>query len=244
MPAFRHGKSTRLLLDQHDISAYFRGTSVNNAADEADSTTYGADIKTYVAGLPDFGVSLEGLFDGTEGAIDEILQASVDSDDTNVLTIAPEGLATGRRVWIAVADQVSYDIGSPVTDVVSVAANFRGAGLVRSGYSLHTLAPETISGNSTSIDNTAASTTGGVGTLHVTANTRDAGSLVVTIEDSADNAAWATIATFATVNAGTANVLADTEIVAGTVRRYVRALWTVTGGTTGSYTFAVSFART
>ncbi|MGH2671038.1 MAG: hypothetical protein ACRDH5_18335, partial [bacterium] len=108
--------------------------------------------------------------------------------------------------------------------------------------SLHALTGESVTGNSSpGIDNTVSSPNGGVGTLHVTANTRDAGTIVIKIQHSVDDTAWVDLITFATVNF--AVTTKERLSVAGTVNRYVRALWTVTGATTGTYTFHTNFAR-
>jgi hypothetical protein len=67
--------------------------------------------------------------------------------------------------------------------------------------------------------------TGGVAHLHVT-SVSASDSIVVTIEDSATGSSgWATIGTFASKAAAGAERIA----IAGTIRRYVRAVDTVTG---------------
>ena len=63
------------------------------------------------------------------------------------------------------------------------------------------------------------------------------GGVAAIVEDSADSSSWATIGTFTTLAATGSERLA----IAGTVRRYTRVRWDVTG--TGSITAQVSIAR-
>lgn len=89
--------------------------------------------------------------------------------------------------------------------------------------------------NEASVDQDASSSNGAVANLHVTAFTgTDA---VIKIQDSANDADWADLITFTTVD----GVTSERATVAGSVDRYVRAI--VASGTFSSVTFAVSFAR-
>jgi hypothetical protein len=98
---------------------------------------------------------------------------------------------------------------------------------------------DTVATNGTSLDGTAATSFGWQAYLHVMAFTGT--SVTVTIQDSADNSAWATLtgATFTAATAiGAQRIAASTGTA--TVRRYVRV---ITTGTFSSADFAVNFAR-
>jgi L-alanine-DL-glutamate epimerase-like enolase superfamily enzyme len=75
--------------------------------------------------------------------------------------------------------------------------------------------------------------------LHVTANSRTAGS-VFKVQHSSDNTTFADLITFATV--ATTLTGAEKIEVTGTVNRYVRASF-APGGSTGSITYSLAFAR-
>jgi len=95
--------------------------------------------------------------------------------------------------------------------------------------------------NDATIDDTSASTAnGGAAYLWCTAFTGT--DLTVTVEHSADNAAWATLATFTQLASDTED--AERQIVAAgtTVNRYLRAEWSTSAGFT-SATFTVAFGR-
>jgi hypothetical protein len=93
--------------------------------------------------------------------------------------------------------------------------------------------------NGTSHDNTAVSTTNG-GYLQVHLFNSTATDVDVKIQDSANNSVWADLSG-AAVNNLSAVHASGSVAVTGTVRRYIRAVATVTGGNTTLVT--VAFAR-
>lgn len=98
---------------------------------------------------------------------------------------------------------------------------------------------DTAGTNGTGVDGTAASTTGWSAYLQVVSLTGT--NVVITLEDSADNAAFATFTGSAFTSATAAATTERIEGAAGaTVRRYVRA---VSSGTFTSATFLVALTR-
>lgn len=244
MPTFRHGKNTAVFVDQYDLQQFLNQATMSASADTAETSAFGQGAKTYVVGLRDAQFSVGGMFDGTTGAIDQVMSTIASVDTPNSITYAPEGLsATGVRAQLLAANDTSYEVTSPISDVVSVAAQFQGTGGCDYGF---VLTPRTVfntaaTTNGTSIDNLALTSNGGVAHLHVTGNTRD-GATTVIVQHSADNTTFTTLASFTAVSA--ASVSGQRVVVATgtTVNRYVRAQVTV-AGTTGSVTATVAFAR-
>ena len=243
MPTFRHGKATKVLLGDEDLSTYFNNADFGNTGDLAETTTFGATGKTYLVGLPEARATLSGFFDGSAEASDAELSAILGIEGLTVLTIGPEGLTVGRRCYSGNAREVSYELSSPVSDAVGITAEFTIEGKFESGLSLHDiLAGETATANGTSFDNGAATTGGGAGSVQMVTNTRDAGSIVVKIQHSVDYSVWVDYITFASIAAG----ITSSERLAVTtnpMNRWLRATWTVTGGATGSYVFHVNAQR-
>jgi hypothetical protein len=242
--SFRHGKGTRILIGTTDLSTYFRDTSISSSVETAETTTYGVagDSKTYVTGLNDATVSLSGLFDDDIGAADEVITTALGSDDDIVFTIAQDGgLVVGRRCLLGQSIETKYDITSPVADVVSTALDLQSDG--ESVHGVVLAASDSISSTSdgTSVDGAAASTDGGIATLHVTANTRD-GNITVKVQHSADNVTFADLATFSVVPTTTKTSERLSVASGTTVNRYLRVSYTV-AGSTGSATIAVAFGR-
>ena len=238
MMAFRHGKNAKVLVGGYDLSAYFNEASVSEMVETGETTTFGTSAKTYITGLTDGTVSISGLFDGATGAVDTVLAGVLGSDTAVVFSVAPEGLAITRRLYAGESRATSYEISSPVADVVSVSGELQVTGGVANSVSLCDLASVTATGNGTAVDNTSSTSNGGVGVLHVTANAHN-NTADFKIQHSADNSTWADLATFTTV--ATTVVTAEKVAVTGTVNRYLRAQHTLAG--TGALTFHINFSR-
>lgn len=236
---FLHGKSTVVLYNQFDLSQYFNEVSASRSIETAETTTFGKSAKTYITGLGDGTLSLNGLFEGSTDATDEEITGVIGTDNGAVISVGITGsLAIGQRVLSMVGEVTSYEISSPVGDVVSASSEFQSEQGIYSAVSLHALSAETATGNGTSVDNTASSSNGGAGALHVTANTMN-NNTVFKIQHSTDNSTWADLITFSTV--ATTIKTSEQKTVTGTVNRYVRATWTASG--TGSITFHINFGR-
>ena len=242
--AFRHGKNTKVIVNATDLSSYFNDVSVNNMVETAETTTFGATggSKTYVVGLNDGTVSVSGLFDGAAGAVDEVLTGVLGSStDMNFTVAADGGLVVGSRCIIGQAIDTKYDVKAPVGGVVSVSADFQCDAGADPGVVLAGLSAISATGNGTSVDGSASSANGGVGVIHVTANSRN-GTNIVKIQHSADNSSWADLVTFTTVSATTTTSERISVATGTTVNRYLRANYTV-AGSSGSATITVAFSR-
>lgn len=233
--SFAAGNQCKVLVGSTDYSPYFNQADADAGVVALDATTFGKNSKVFIPGLTFGKVDLTGLWDPT---IDGLLVANIATAAGQVFTVAPNTMAVGSVTKMLSARQVQYSESDPVGGLVGLKASAVADGALDSGVSLHDLTAETASSNSASVDNTAASTTGAVGHLHVSAFSGFT-NIIVKIQDSADNSAWADVAglTFTTTTA----VGAERLEITGTVRRYVRSLWTKTG--TGSATFAVALAR-
>lgn len=242
--AFRHGKSTKVLVNAYDLSSFLRETSVSANVETAETTTYGVtgDAKTYVTGHRDATVSFGGLFDGDADAVDEVLTGVLGSDTDVVFTVGQDGgLVVGRRCVLGQTIETKYDVTSPIADVVQVSADFQLDGPVTYGVTLDALSSVSSTSNGTAVDNSVATTNGGDATLHVIANTRN-GNITVKVQHSTDNSTWADLATFATVSSSTKTSERLSVASGTTVNRYLRVSYTV-AGSTGSATIAVAFGR-
>jgi predicted secreted protein len=127
--AFRHGKSTRVLIGSSDLSTYFNDTSVSTSVETAETTTYGVagDSKTYVTGLNDSTISISGKFDST---VDAHLAGVLGQDATLSFEYGPAGSTVGYIKFTGEAIMTKYDLSSPVGDVVSFSCDFQITGEV------------------------------------------------------------------------------------------------------------------
>lgn len=228
--AFQHGSKAKVLLNGYDISGFTKSVSMSGSVDTAEVSVLGNTAKQYVPGLMDATLSLDGAIDGAAGAGDEILNAAF-TVATDGLLYLPQGYGSvGQPALGFDGNVVSYELNTDVGDAGTWSASMQSTVGFERGVLLHPYQAEGAGGNSTGYDQTTVSTTaGGVGVVSAASGT----TLVVKIQDSADNISFADILTFTTINARSY----QRQVIAGTVRRYVRCLWTGTG------TFAASFVR-
>ena len=249
MPTFVHGKDTAVYIDEFDLSSYFTETSFAQENDTAETTAFGDTNKSYILGLRNGTLSMSGLWSADTDGSDEELQALLGNATTPVITVREGAAAIGSRAIIAKADETSYAITSPVTDVHTISAEFQctpnqvsnltfalaGGVQLTAGASI----AHGSLGNLSSVDNSASSANGGAGTLHVPTNTVG-GNTTIKIQHSANDVSWADLITFTVV--GSSAKTSEIKAVSGTVNRYLRASAS-TAGSSGSITFMVAFAR-
>lgn len=190
-----------------------------------------------IGGLRDGGIDFTAWFNPS--ALQEHAALST-LPTTDVHVMVTVGTAIGSPAACCVAKQVNYDPtraqDGSLTFGVSAQAN--GFGLEWGDLLTAGVRTDTAATNGTSLDGLASTSFGWQAYLQVFSFTGT--SCTVTLQDSADNAAFASF----TGSAFTAATARTTERIAGaagsTVRRYVRA---VTSGTFSSCAFAVTFVR-
>jgi hypothetical protein len=238
MPTFRHGKKTAVLLNGTNMSPFLNEATTTQEMETAETTAFGDQDKTYIVGLADGTISTSGMFDSTAGASDAVLSGIIATED-NTFTVLPEGATAGTRAVVANGQMTSYEISSPVGDVVAISAEIQADGGLYHGLALNGLQIVSASGVSASYDHGSATSNGIIANLHVTANDRD-GAATIKVQDSADGSTWADLVTFTSVSAST--TVGESITSTGTVNRYLRAEHTLAGAS-GSVTFHVSAAR-
>ena len=243
MPTFRHGKSTAILLNGFDMSAYLNQASTSRSVETGETTAFGNSSKTYITGLADSTMSLSGLFEAsTSAGSDPVLSGQVGDATDDIISVLPEGNTVGRRCLIGQGLITSYEVSASVGDVVSISAEFQNdggadGGIILAAATSVTTAPTT---NGTGQDNAASTTNGGCATLHVTANA-NTGTTTFKVQHSTDNSTWTDLVSFSTV-ATTVTGAQYAVVAAGTtVNRYLRAQ--ATTANTGNITYTMSFAR-
>lgn len=239
---FAHGSKAVVYLNGTNVSSFLRSVSVARSVDTAETTVLGLTAKTYIPGLTDGTISAEGFFDGAAAAIDAVISTAIgDAPDSNWLVL-PAGDGLGNKAYGAAAIDTSYEISEPVDDVGTITIEAQANGGKDPLQVYHPHGAETTTGNDTSIDGTAQTTNGGVAYLEVTAASGSSSpTLIVKVQDSADNSAFADILTFTTV----AQASAPTSLraaITGTVRRYTRTTRTI-AGTTPSFSYIAAFGR-
>jgi hypothetical protein len=240
--AFVHGKNTAVLFGGYNLSSFYNDASTSESMEPAETTAFGSSAKTYIAGLTDGTISLSGMFDGAASAVEPVLNSVLGSATASVVSVAPEGLTTGKVSYGCDGRVTSFEISAPVADVISLTSEVQADGGIDRALILAGATAYTATVNGTGQDNAASTANGGVGVIHVTANTRD-GACTFKIQHSSDNSTFADLVTFTNTVAST--VTAERIIVAAgtTVNRYLRASCTTFGGTSGAVTATITFAR-
>ena len=252
MPTFHHGRTSKVYLDEFDMSGYMNASDISHQQDTAETTVYGSSSRSYLPSQASGTVSLSGLIDATNtaGTSDKEFEAILGSATTPVLTIAVEGGTIGNRAILARANETSYTMATPVADVNSLTADFECSADpannvtlgVASGVQLTTgasIAHGSL-GALSSVDNGASSANGGAALLHVPTNSVGGGATTIKVQHSANDSTWADLVTFTAVGAST--ITSQLSAVTGTVNRYLRVTAS-TAGSSGAITFMVSFAR-
>lgn len=239
MPTFRHGKKTAVLLNGTNMSPFLNEATTTTEIETAETTTFGDQDKTYIVGLADGTISTSGLFDSTAGASHDVLSGLIATED-NTFTVLPEGATAGSPAVIANGQMTSYEVSSPVGDVISISAEVQADGGLLHGVALTGLVSTgSASATTAGINNGSSTANGALFNLHVTANDRD-GSSVIKVQHSSDDVTYVDLVTFTTVSASATGGESITST--GTVNQYLRTLSTLAGAS-GSVTYNVSAAR-
>lgn len=137
--AFVHGKGAVFKIDSaagtlQVLTAFLDNVDTNFTVDMAETTTMGAEAKTYVSGQSDNTISISGKFDGTAVTGPHVvLAALIGLETTSSFEIGPEGSSAGKQKLLGECFMTGYTVGMPVGDVVSFTADFQVTGAVTVG---------------------------------------------------------------------------------------------------------------
>jgi hypothetical protein len=213
-----------------DLSGYFRAFDTAWEIGLEDTTTFSATrvAKSWTLLLEEAMWTLTGFWDATAiVGVHAVIKAALALATKSIVTVWPTGDAVGSRGKALQADLSSRTVEGAVDSVLTIGAEFKSSVGEEDVVSHHALAQETIDGNGTTVDNGAATTNGGVAYLEVSAVTTN---VLVTVRHSTDNfgANDVLLGTFALATARGAQRLE----IAGTINRYTRFVWDLTGNTT------------
>lgn len=137
--AFVHGKGAALKIDNaagtlQTLTAYLTDAGFNNTIDVAESTTMGAEAKTYLSAQSDATLSISGFYDSTASTgPDVVLNGLVGLETTSSFEYGPEGGTTGKTKYSGECFMTSYVLSAPVGGVVTFSADFQVTGAVTKG---------------------------------------------------------------------------------------------------------------
>lgn len=233
-----HSKNSRVIVGDSHWSCYVTGVTSNGVAvDMIDVTTLCDTARNFEPGVSQHDLQLDGIFDGADSAESWYRNAIALPPGAAAVpwSFAPNGYAEGETVLLGQAYAAGFTPSAAAADVVKYSLSLRSTDEAEWGYALHNYTTvHSTSSNETGLTQTASSN-GGASVLHVVAGS--GGNLVVKVQHSTNGSTWADLITHTTATGATS----ERKEVTGTVNAYVRALWTISAGTT--WQFALSFAR-
>ncbi len=130
--AFSHGKDTVFKIDNsggslQDISTYLLSVGFPQEIDMAETSTFGTGAKTYVAGMTDATISIEGRYDPT---VDNILNALKGLAATQTFEYGPQGGTGGAVKYTGECRMTSYEVSGDVGDMTGFSAEFQVSGSI------------------------------------------------------------------------------------------------------------------
>lgn len=237
---FVHGRRCDLFVGAERLQGFYKSADLSVDVDSAETSVFGLTYKTFLTGQGSAKVELSGLYDVTLTSRHTALFASPE-----VATIGPGGLVLADRAWLLSAHTVNYAESAAVGDAVMTSLSLMSDARVGFGYAMSTAGAAAVgtgTTNGTGVDNTTVTLANPQWVLdvHVTAVSGTSPTLVVKIQDSADNVSFADVAgiTTATLTGTGATRVTGTT---ATLRRYWRVVHTV-AGTTPSFTVFSAFS--
>lgn len=184
-------------------------------------------------------LSANGRYEDGAAEIATSARTRLAATDNEPVAILPIGAGHGLPFVGQSGLTTSVEVESPADGLTTISIEGASDVGLDLGYQLGSWGTATtVDGNSANLDGVAASTAGGAAYLFLTTLTGIT-AVDVTIEDSVDGSTgWATIATFTQV---TATDSGERVEIAGTIKRYTRAVINVTG--TGSAKLAIGLCR-
>jgi hypothetical protein len=131
--AFKHGKSAELWVGTNNLSTFLDQADKSTDVDTADTTTFGNNWKTFIAGLVGSSLSISGSYDGTNTTGPaSILETCIANGTAWTWKYFPGGSATGQRLNSFSAFVTNYSESAPVADKVTFSGALIADGTVTS----------------------------------------------------------------------------------------------------------------
>lgn len=134
--AFYHGKGLAFKIDNaggtlQTLTAYVDSVDLDNSIDMGETTTAGAEDKTYVSGQAEHDLSISGKWDDTATTgPDAVLFGLIGLETSSTFEFGPGGGTTGKVKYTGECFMVGYKASAPVGGVVTFTADFKVTGAV------------------------------------------------------------------------------------------------------------------
>lgn len=134
--AFYHGKNLAFKIDNSAgtiqvLTAYVDSVDLDSKVDMGDTTTAGAEDKTFVSGAAEHDLSISGKWDDTTSTgADAILAGLIGLEVSSSFEFGPGGSTTGKVKYLGECFMTGYKRAAPVGGVVTFTADFKVTGAV------------------------------------------------------------------------------------------------------------------
>jgi len=134
--AFYHGKGLAFKIDNSAgtlqvLTSYVDSVELDNSVDLGETTTAGAEDKTFVSGQAEHDLSISGKWDDTASTgPDAVLFGLVGLETSSSFEFGPSGSTTGKVKYLGECFLTGYKCSAPVGGVVTFTADFKITGAV------------------------------------------------------------------------------------------------------------------
>lgn len=217
---FAHSKAARLYANGYDLSAYVKRVSTPARVDVADVSALGATSKSYVTGLLDAMLNIEGLFDPDAGAIHDVLKSALGTETNVNFAHLPQGGSQGGPATGFAAKSTTYEAGTGLDDAGRLTIDSQSDVAAEALKTHHVKQTEAAAGQSAAVNNGASSANGGVAYLQAI-GAGPIAAVTVKIQHSVDNITYVDLITFTAFT----DRAHERKAVTGTVNQYTIAQW-------------------
>ena len=116
---FQHGRQTRVYCNGFDLSMYLRSVSSPVSVEATDTTTLVNEFKTYIPGMADATMSVEGLWEGSSEGFQALIEDSIVDGEPSVWLVT-HGRPAGSNCYGMAADETSVALETPATELVTM----------------------------------------------------------------------------------------------------------------------------
>lgn len=238
------GRSDLILHNGYNLACALKSIEAKSEREKLDATVLCSSNRVYEGGFQTGTVSANGVYDSdttNEDKLTDVISNAFSSGDEQVVSIGNGLFAVGKPAYLFDGCVADWDLPINVGQLIFTNANWTSNNGMMRGRWLMSQQIDAGTVNGTSVDNGAATTNGGLFQVHLeNAAVGGATDVDVKLQHSTDDSTWVDLTAVnnlsATHDAGSVRVAAGT-----TVRRYTRAVPTVTGGDT--VLVSAAFAR-
>lgn len=130
--AFINGKNAKFTINSVDLSTFMTAVKPDRTSDAVDVTTLGASSKSYLPGIKDAKISIEGIYDDGEAGPGATLRPMV-GGAAQTFEYDPEGDTTGKPMVTGNVLVTGYHESVPVAGMITWSADLQCSGDLTDG---------------------------------------------------------------------------------------------------------------